>query len=485
MTKLIALFTFLFISIAAFGQTVYTVETIPDPKQTGGGYVSNPDGVIDASTVQNINAVLAALEDSTTIQVAVVVVNSIGDEVPGDFRTKLFRHWGIGQADNNNGLLILLVLDQRRMEFEVGYGLEGILTDIMCVRIQQTYMVPLAKEGRMSEAVLAGVMQVNQILTDPQYRDEVYADSLNNSSNNAWWKDPVSGMGLGVIGGIYALIAYAIFANRKSSLKKAPSYVKNNYSDAYTKTKFGLLNIGAPAGLLAWQEIEGSLRIFEFAAILYGIFLIILLEKRFRLNKYILKEGNTLEPQETYNLFSKSHSNGWLAATIFFPLPFVLYNLFNKGRMNKLRNTPPIADSGIAMVKMDEKEDDGFLKAFQIKEEELRSVDYDVWIENATHQVKIYRFENYNSRYKPCPNCQSITFLMTKNETLVSPSYTSSGTGQKTYTCKACNHIKKETYTIAKLTKSSSSGSGGSGGGGGGSSWGGGSSGGGGGGSSW
>ena len=484
MTKLIALFTFLFISIAAFGQTVYTVETIPDPKQTGGGYVSNPDGVIDASTLQNINAVLAALEDSTTIQVAVVVVNSIGDEVPGDFRTKLFRYWGIGQEDNNNGLLILLVMDQRRMEFEVGYGLEGILTDIMCVRIQQTYMVPLAKEGRMSEAVLAGVMQVNQILTDPQYRDEVYADSLNNASNNAWWKDPVSGMGLGVIGGIYALIAYAIFANRKSSLKKAPGYVKNNYSDAYTKTKFGLLNIGAPAGLLAWQEIEGSLRIFEFAAILYGIFLIILLEKRFRLNKYILKEGNTLEPQETYNLFSKSHSNGWLAATIFFPLPFVLYNLFNKGRMNKLRNTPPIADSGKAMVKMDEKDDDGFLKAFQIKEEELRSVDYDVWIENATHQVKIYRFENYNSRYKPCPNCQSITFLMTKNETLVSPSYTSSGTGQKTYTCKACNHIKKETYTIAKLTKSSSSGSGGSGGGGG-SSWGGGSSGGGGGGSSW
>ena len=284
MTKLIALFTFLFISIAAFGQTVYTVETIPDPKQTGGGYVSNPDGVIDASTLQNINAVLAALEDSTTIQVAVVVVNSIGDEVPGDFRTKLFRHWGIGQEDNNNGLLILLVMDQRRMEFEVGYGLEGILTDIMCVRIQQTYMVPLAKEGRMSEAVLAGVMQVNQILTDPQYRDEVYADSLNNASNNAWWKDPVSGMGLGVIGGIYALIAYAIFANRKSSLKKAPGYVKNNYSDAYTKTKFGLLNIGAPAGLLAWQEIEGSLRIFEFAAILYGIFLIILLEKRFRLN---------------------------------------------------------------------------------------------------------------------------------------------------------------------------------------------------------
>lgn len=485
MKKAHVLLFFLAFTIISKAQTAYTVETIPDPKTTGGGYVSNPDGVIDASTVETINAVLARLEDSTTIQVAVAVVNSIGNEVPGDFRTKLFRYWGIGQKDNNNGLLILLVIDQRRMEFEVGYGLEGILTDIMCVRIQQTYMVPLAKEGKMSEAVLEGVLQVNKILTDPQYRDEVYADSLSSNSSNVWWKNAVSGTGLSIVAGIYALIAWGVFASRKNALKKAPGYVKNNYSEAYSKSKFSLLNIGLPAGYIAWQEIAGNLRIFEFALFGYGLLMLLLLEKRFRLNRFIFKDSAQKEPQETYNLLAKSHSNGWLAADIFFPLPFILYSLFNKGRMKTLRNTPPVSDKGVPMVKMDDKADDGFLNAFQIKEEELHSVDYDVWIDNPTHQVKIYRFENYNSKYKECPNCKTLAFLMTKNETLVSPTYDSSGKGQKTYTCKACSHVKKETYTIAKLTRSSSSGSGGSGGGGGGSSWGGGSSGGGGGGSSW
>ena len=87
-----------------------------------------------------------------------------GDAVPGDFRTQLFRYWGIGQQENNNGLLILLVIDQRRMEFEVGYGLEGILTDAVCKRIQEVYMVPLAKEGRFDDCVLAGVNEVIKIL---------------------------------------------------------------------------------------------------------------------------------------------------------------------------------------------------------------------------------------------------------------------------------------------------------------------------------
>src|SRR5689334_6234423 len=64
-------------------QIIYTVETVPDPKLSPGwNYVSNPDSVISASTVEEINTSLKSLEDSTTAQVAVVILNSIGDEVP-------------------------------------------------------------------------------------------------------------------------------------------------------------------------------------------------------------------------------------------------------------------------------------------------------------------------------------------------------------------------------------------------------------------
>ncbi|MBP9797485.1 MAG: TPM domain-containing protein, partial [Chitinophagales bacterium] len=68
----------IFFTVNLFAQTVHTVESIPNPKTSYGGLVSNPDNVLSASAVSTINQLLLALEDSTTAQVAVAVVNSIG-----------------------------------------------------------------------------------------------------------------------------------------------------------------------------------------------------------------------------------------------------------------------------------------------------------------------------------------------------------------------------------------------------------------------
>jgi len=468
-----------------FAQTVYTLESIPKPYPPQ-SYVSNPDGILSSVTESDLNTTLRRLEDSTTVQIAVVIVHSIGNEVPGDFRTELFRYWGVGQRENNNGLLILLVLDQRRMEFEVGYGLEGILTDIMSKHIQETFMVPLAREGDFDGAVSAGVAQVTRILMDPKYREEVYAESISNSSILPFWRREVPGALLVVFGVFYLLFSVWNFNTRKKALKKAPAYVKTGFNDAYNKSKFTLLNLALPAGLFAWQEISGVFRQFEFWLLLYGLFAVLLLEKRLRVNRYIHKDGAENVPQETYNVLARSHSKGWLAATIFFPLPFIIYNLIRRGYMQGLRNTAPVAADGIKMIRLDEKIDDGFLNAFQLKEENLRSMDYDVWKHPDTNEVKVFSFENFFSKYKTCPSCSAKAFHMTKNVTLVSPTYTSTGTGEKTYTCKACLFEERKQYTIAKRTSSSSSGSGGGfSGGGGGGGFGGGSSGGGGAGSSW
>ena len=474
----------LFFTFNLFAQTVYTVETIPNPKTGYGGLVSNPDMVLSEAAASSINQLLLALEDSTTAQVAVVVVNSIGNEVPGDFRTKLFRYWGIGQQENNNGLLILLVMDQRRMEFEVGYGLEGILTDAVCKRIQEEYMVPLAKEGRFDDCVLAGVNEVIKILTDPIYREDVLAESLNDYGYKPWWRDDTNIIGIMVLAGMYLLSSLGGFAGWKNSLKSAPAYVKNNINKGYLKTKFAALNLGVPAAFITWQEIAGSLRVFEIAIFIYVFTIVLLLEKRVRVNKYIYKETANKLPQDRYGLLAKSHSKGWLASIILFPLPFLFYSLFNRKRMQELRNTAPIAADGkTQLAKLNETLDDSFLEAFQLTEEKIKSVDYDVWKHPDTNEIKIFRFENYFSKYKDCPQCKAKAYLMIKNETLSSPTYESTGTGMKTYLCSSCSYKHQSTYTIPKRTRSSSSGSSGSGGGGG--SFGGGSSGGGGAGSSW
>jgi len=470
-----------------FPQTAYTVETIPNPKEVYNGFVSNPDHVIDEQTVGYLNTLLQALEDSTTVQVAVVVVRSIGDAVPGDFRTKLFRHWGIGQKENNNGLLILMVMDQRRIEFETGYGLEGILTDAMCKRIQMEYMVPLAKEEKYGQCLLEGVREVIKLLMDTEYRSEVYAYSSEVYETRPWWRKDTSSVGVAAFIFIYLISLLISVGSRKSRLKSAPVYVKKNQHPAYVNTKVVLLNLALPAAFFISQLTIGSLRIFEFALFIYGFFALLLFEKRLRLNKYILKESSGQEPQHVYNMLAKSNRSGWGAAAFFFPLPFLLYAIFNKKRLVGLRNTAPLAEDGVTkMIKLSEIEDDEFLKAYQLKEESIKSIDYDVWKDPHNDHVKIFRFENFFSKYGDCPQCKAKAFLMTKNETVQAATYTSTGEGVKTYHCKNCSYSRKDHYTIAKLTRSSSSsGSYSGGGGGGGGGFGGGSSGGGGAGSGW
>ncbi|NRB62373.1 MAG: TPM domain-containing protein [Saprospiraceae bacterium] len=81
-----------FSATTLWGQNVYEVETIPNPKDIGVGYVSDPDDVIAASDESQLNNIIRSLEDSTTAQVAVVAVNSIGEKNPKDFATELFRY---------------------------------------------------------------------------------------------------------------------------------------------------------------------------------------------------------------------------------------------------------------------------------------------------------------------------------------------------------------------------------------------------------
>ncbi len=175
---------------------------------------------------------LKSLEDSTTVQVAVAVINSIGEKVPKEFATALFRYWGIGQSDKDNGLLILLVMDQRRMEFEVGYGLEGILTDGICKRIQVLHMVPYAKEGNFDAAVKNGLYEVNKILINPSYREEVYSDSeMYANENRPWWKKNTNPVALIMFGIVYGV---SILTHKR--IKKVPAYVEKRISKSYNNT---------------------------------------------------------------------------------------------------------------------------------------------------------------------------------------------------------------------------------------------------------
>ena len=147
------------------GLRAFTVNDVPNVHvQDARQYVSDPSGILSATARDSINLMLARLEKSTGIQGAVVMLPTIGDADIFNFAHELFRQWGIGQKDKDNGWLLLFVMDQRKVRTTTGYGLEGTLTDALCKRIQQRYMVPRFKVADWDGGVTDGVRQTVLLL---------------------------------------------------------------------------------------------------------------------------------------------------------------------------------------------------------------------------------------------------------------------------------------------------------------------------------
>ena len=120
----------------------YTVKEIPMVHlQDRTRYVSNPDGILSPSSVATMDSILYALEQKTGIQTLVVAVTGIEGGDCFDFAYRLGKEMGVGQKERDNGLVILLSTDERCVQFATGYGLEGVLPDAICKRIQSRYMV--------------------------------------------------------------------------------------------------------------------------------------------------------------------------------------------------------------------------------------------------------------------------------------------------------------------------------------------------------
>lgn len=177
--KKFILFTISLIFIGLYASAQWTVNTVPDPKVNGLSFISNPDNILLDNEVAYLDSIIQEVEDSSRAQFAVVMLESIGNDIPKTFATELFNYWGVGNAETDNGLLILFVMDQRRIEFETGYGTEQILSDAKCYNIQQEFMVPRFKEANYGQGIIDGTEEIVRIFMG---RAEEITPSDNDSS---------------------------------------------------------------------------------------------------------------------------------------------------------------------------------------------------------------------------------------------------------------------------------------------------------------
>lgn len=131
------------------------------------GRVTDAAGLLPPDTRARLEAELKTLEDTTTTQLVVATVPSLDGLEIEDYGYQLGRHWGIGQKDSSNGAILLVAPNERRVRIEVGYGLEGVLTDAMTSQLIRRTIIPSFKAGDMAGGVEAGAQELIRLLQLP------------------------------------------------------------------------------------------------------------------------------------------------------------------------------------------------------------------------------------------------------------------------------------------------------------------------------
>ncbi len=118
--------------------------------------------VLSADEENALEQKLVAFNDSTSTQLAVVLIRSTGEYPVEDYAIALYRNWGIGQKGKDNGAVILAAMDDRRMTIITGYGLEGALPDAICKRIIELQLKPAFKQKQYYEGLNTATTEMIQ-----------------------------------------------------------------------------------------------------------------------------------------------------------------------------------------------------------------------------------------------------------------------------------------------------------------------------------
>jgi uncharacterized protein len=153
----------LFLALAA-GPAAWAAAELPQPPVHG--YVVDATGSLPASTIADLNDELSSFEQRTTNEIAVAVVPTTGGQDIADYSLALFNRWGVGQQGRDNGVLLVVATNDRRLRLQVGRGLTAQLTDLQAQELVNRTIVPRLKDGDLPAGIAAGVIGVRQALGD-------------------------------------------------------------------------------------------------------------------------------------------------------------------------------------------------------------------------------------------------------------------------------------------------------------------------------
>ncbi|WP_276368144.1 TPM domain-containing protein [Chryseolinea sp. H1M3-3] len=168
--------------ILLFARIVYSQPAIPDH---GGYWVHDEADILSVQRTSRLERILQAERDSTSNQIAILIIPSLDGNALEEYSLRVAEAWKLGKSDKDNGVLLLISVNDRKMRIETGYGLEGALTDAIASRIIRNEIAPRFRNGDYEGGVEAGVMAIIQAIRG-EYVNEEPVVKKRNSKKSPW-----------------------------------------------------------------------------------------------------------------------------------------------------------------------------------------------------------------------------------------------------------------------------------------------------------
>lgn len=165
----------LFFVLAVATQLTFAQLAVPP---LAGKRVHDLAGVLSPQTIQNLEMQLKMHQDSTGNQIAILIIKSLNGESLEEYSLRVAHdEWKLGSAKNDNGVLLLIATEDRKMRIEVGQGLEGVLTDALCSQIIRNEMAPEFRRGDYDAGVLLAINSIVQGIAGEYTAEQTISDN--------------------------------------------------------------------------------------------------------------------------------------------------------------------------------------------------------------------------------------------------------------------------------------------------------------------
>lgn len=222
-----AFFFFLILSCVHFFALEIPVMTSP---------VMDNANIMSETKRQELEQFLFSLDTNSSAQIAVLTIPSLEGESLEEYSIKVAREWGLGNAEDSKGVLLLIAFDEKKIRIEVGYGAEGDLTDAKCGMIIRNVIAPNFQNGNYSEGIIKGAKAIAKIV----------APDMQNSSDmeigEDFENDPIAIVAMAIFFILYFIMFTGMLSTKFHVLRRwlpwAPFFIHANSTSrsAFSRT---------------------------------------------------------------------------------------------------------------------------------------------------------------------------------------------------------------------------------------------------------